>query len=199
MNFKQRIAAKKSALTPAASTLAAAALTSISQQAESALVCFDVNVTFGPIEYMNFDPLTGVASDGLFGDTVLQLENCGDSFSGYGATSAFWTDSFIPAGSLLGSSSNFSTYYADFANNSLPVDTSFYAGFKIDGQGVSGTDTYYGWVEFTFNPDQSTNIIKIAYEDQAFQTVSVGAVPEPSVPLFGAAAFILTVSFRKRR
>ncbi|MEM9080456.1 MAG: hypothetical protein AAGC74_07195 [Verrucomicrobiota bacterium] len=198
MNFKDRIAAKKSALAPTTTSLAAAALTSIAQQAESAIVSFEFN-TPTSFSSVNFNPTDGTT--GGFGPNFVGIFACGSgafnaTTPGFPSNAEIADTDFLPNGSLLGSSVS----YASFASNfpSYALNTNLYFGFRLNNQGTGADETHYGWAEVIITGEFDATLVRTALNTEDDQPIIIGTVPEPSVSLFGAAALLLSVSFRRR-
>lgn len=200
LNFKQRIASKKAALSPKASTLVAVTLASIAHQAGAAIVSFDYNTNtqFGGL---NFDPSDGTTGGNL-GPNDLTLFACGfDSFFVSSSlrpsnAQAAETD-FLADGSILGSSATYTSFASSFL--SYVQGTPLFFGFRLDNQGSGFDETHYGWAEVVIVSNDEATLLRSAINTVDSESITIGAVPEPSVSLFGAAALLMTISIRKRR
>lgn len=193
-NFKDRIAAKKAKLSlPTAAASAAVAMTTISQQAEAAIVIQDLNVSFDAA----FDPRDG--SSAFFGgsaDNPFFFNFCSGGFRGYGDL-RIDSRGFVPAGTLIGPSATFvsslSVPFGDIQN----TPTGSIVGFRMTNQGPGNDETHYGWAVTSGRSTWGTSVLNTTDG----QAIGAGAttVPEPSVSLFGASALLLTLSVRRRK
>lgn len=80
--------------------------------------------------------------------------------------------------------------------NEFESGTSGYIGFVL----VGDSDTYYGWMRLTLHDDGSTGVIHEWAWDTDGDSITVGAVPEPSnaALLVGLAATFCAVRRRRR-
>jgi hypothetical protein len=105
-------------------------------------------------------------------------------------------------GQTVSGSSTFAAGYAGSDSHIGPGPSQFdsggegYIGFKLTTNANSGP--YYGWIRLVLANDGSTGLIRDWAYDDSGSAITIGAIPEPSVPglsILGATAFC----FRRKR
>jgi len=154
--------------------------------AEAITVTVPVNVTLsnsGPVEWVSFNPTSNVFVNSFDDSFDAKARNCGLSLSS--SNGMEWSTAPITLGSTVDNSLTFTTN--KFASVPAAGDTAYYGyAFTL----ASGTDTFYGYAQFTglATGVSSRDFIFDGYvfENTPGTAITVAAVPEPSM----AATFI---------
>ena len=192
-SFKDRIAAKKSRLNQSTAAVATAvALTSISQQAEAALVEWNFDLAGSKV----VDPLTG--DQGFAVDNPLSFASTVGLYITTGAPNVELDQrGFLSPGMTVGL--GFGSFSGSNLFSTAPDGEELLFGFRLLNQGVSGTETYYGWGSVTPIAPTGFNSLLNKTVLNTTDGEAITVIPEPSVSLFGAAALVMTFSMRRRK
>ena len=201
--YRDRIASSKSALRSTAEPIVAAlALAALAGSAQAVTIYTVANPTFN-YDGLAINPLTGSYTDYIDAANPIQVGFCGGgiynadqsnlALSGTGSYVAM-----VTAGTVLDSTSTFgmtSSMGWGWNNVFSTVEPNYYT-FKYSNQGTNSDETYYGWVEFNYSSYQ-TQVTRFALGSNE-ESVTVGAVPEPSSFVFSIVAGGLLLTRRKR-
>lgn len=176
-------------------------LLAASATASAAQIEVEVNTLIESSSWVSFDALDSnwVASYDTTKDAGMRacelnltVFNTTDfQWAGTGSTPAVLNPGDVVDGSLSysGNSNLFGTLPADGEN--------VFAGYRMLNQGVSGTDTHYGYVHFTGTSNSFEAVVnKYVYEDQVGLGLTV--IPEPAGVLLGILGVGLLIWARRR-
>jgi hypothetical protein len=204
--YRDRIAASKSKLRSTAEPVAAAlALAALAGSAQAVTIYTVADPAFNYMG-LSINPFTGTyATLGTFPDATnpIMVGFCGGGTYSPNQSNLAWNGSgsnvtMVTAGTLLDNTSTFgmtNTYGWGFGNSYSTVAPN-YLTFKYSKQGTNSDETYYGWVEFNYSSYQ-TQVTRFALGSND-ESVTVGAVPEPSSFVFSIVAGGLLLTRRKR-
>jgi hypothetical protein len=204
--YRDRIAASKSKLRSTAEPVAAAlALAALAGSAQAVTIYTVADPAFNYMG-LSINPFTGTyATLGTFPDATnpIMVGFCGGGTYSPNQSNLAWNGSgsdvtMVSAGSLLDNTSTFgmtNTYGWGYSNSYSTVAPN-YLTFKYSNQGTNSDETYYGWVEFNYSSYQ-TQVTRFALGSND-ESVTVGAVPEPSSFVFSIVAGGLLLTRRKR-
>jgi len=213
--YRDRIATSRSKLRSTAEPIAAAlALAALAGRAQAVTVYTVADPAFGDPSFAfggrSINPLTGTY--GLIGtwadaNNPITVGYCGGGFYIHNSQSdlAFAGSGYEltleAAGTVLDDSISFgATNGYGWEGSTLTDAAPNYYAFRYINQGVNHDETYYGWVEF--NSDSSglqtvTELTRFALGSNG-ESVTVGAIPEPTSFVFSIVASGLLLTRRKR-